>query len=49
MNSRKGLFTHSFFGTLKFAGGMAVIDSLREIHIKVCSARTVMYSQRHVC
>jgi hypothetical protein len=31
------------------SGGTLMNDSLREIHIKICSARTVMYSQRHVC
>lgn len=49
MNSQNGLATHSLFGTLKIAGGMVMIDSLREIHIKICSARIVMYGQRHVC
>lgn len=30
-------------------GDMAVNNSLREDHIKTCSVRRVMYSQRHVC
>ena len=49
VNSQNGLDTHSFFWTLKLGGGMVMIDSLREIYIKICSARIVMYSQRHVC
>ena len=49
MNSQNGLDSHSLFGTLKPAGGTVMIDSLREIHIKICPARIVMYSQRHQC
>jgi hypothetical protein len=30
-------------------GDMAMNNSLRENHIKTCSVRRVMYSQRHVC
>ena len=48
VNSQNGLDTHSFFETLKL-GGMVMINGLRKIHIKICSARIVMYSQRHVC
>jgi hypothetical protein len=48
VNSQNGFDTHSFFETLKL-GGMVMINGLREIHIKICSARIVMYSQRHVC
>ena len=48
VNSQNGLDTHSFFETLKL-GGMVMINGLREIHIKICSARIDMYSQRHVC
>ena len=49
VNSQNGLDSHSLFGTLKPAGGTVMIDSLREIHIKICPARIVMYSQRHQC
>lgn len=49
VNSQNGLDTHSFFWTLKLGECMVMIDSLREIYIKICSARIVMYSQRHVC
>ena len=49
MYSRNGLEGNHFFRTVKPAGGMVMIDSLREIHIKICPARIVMYSQRHQC
>jgi hypothetical protein len=48
VSSQNDLETHSFVGMLKL-GGRVMINSLREIHIKICSARIVMYSQRHVC
>ena len=38
-----------FLPDVEAGGGMVMIDSLREIHIKICSARIVMYSQRHIC
>ena len=46
---QSGFDRNYFFRMLKPVGGMVMIDSLREIHIKICSARIVMYSQRHVC
>jgi hypothetical protein len=46
---QNGLDRNSFFKTLKQARGMAMIDSLREIHIKIRPARIVVYSQRRVC
>jgi hypothetical protein len=30
-------------------GDMVIIDRLREIHIKICPARVVMYSRGHIC
>jgi hypothetical protein len=47
--SQNGLDRNYFFSTLRPAGGTVMIDSLREIHIKICPARIVMYSQRRVC
>ena len=46
VNSQNGFDTHSVFETLKLG---VMINGLREIHIKICSVRIVMYSQRHVC
>ena len=46
---QNGFDKNSFFRMLNPVGGMVRIDSLREIHIKICSARIVMYSQRNVC
>jgi len=46
---QNGFDRNAFFRMLKPVGGMVMIDSLREIHIKICSARIVMYSQRHIC
>ena len=35
---------------VEVCGDVDMIDcSLRENHIKICSERIVMYSQRHVC
>ena len=47
--SQNGLDRKYFFKTLKQASGMVMIDSLRKIHIKICPARIVVYSQRRVC
>ena len=47
--SQNGLDRKYFFKTLKQARGMVMIDSLREIHIKICPAGIVVYSQRRVC
>ncbi len=47
--SPEWLATHSFLGDGEVYGGMLRSDSLREIHLKTCLARIVMYSQRHVC
>jgi hypothetical protein len=48
VNSQSGLDGSSFFGDLEVCGGMVMMASLREIHIKICPAWIVMYSQRHV-
>ena len=47
--SQNYLDRNSFFSTLRPAGSTVMIDSLREIHIKICPARIVMYSQRRAC
>lgn len=42
--------TASHVGECRVEGRtMGMSDSLREIHIKSCLVRIVMYSQRHVC
>jgi hypothetical protein len=48
VNSQNGLDTHILSLNVEL-GGRVMINGLREIHIKICSARIVMYSQRHVC
>ena len=48
-NSQNGLDMHSIYLDVKVCGGgMVMTQSLREIHIKICPAWIVMYSQRHV-
>jgi hypothetical protein len=47
--SQNDLDRNSFFKTLKQARGTVMIDSLCEIHIKICPARIVVYSLRRVC
>ena len=49
VNRRNGFAAHAFLEDVEVSGGTLMNDSLREIHIKICSARIVMYSQRHVC
>lgn len=49
VNRRNGFATHAFFEDVEVCGGMLMNDSLCEIHIKICPALIVMYSQRHVC
>ena len=49
VNNQNGLATHSVLGDAKLCGDMVMSDNLREIYIKICPARIVMYSQRHVC
>ncbi len=47
VNRQNGLDTIFSLGRRSLRG-MVMIDGLREIHIKICPAWIVMYSQRHV-
>ena len=49
VNRRNGFPAHSLLEDVEVYGGMLMNDSLREIHIKICPARIVMYSQGHIC
>ena len=49
LNRRNGFAAHSLLEDVEVCGGMLMNDNLHEIHIKICPARIVMYSQRHVC
>jgi hypothetical protein len=49
VNRRNGFATDSFLEDGEVCWGRLMNDSLREIHIKICPALVVMYSQRHVC
>ena len=49
VNRRNGFAAHAFLEDVEVSGGTLMNDSLREIHIKICPALIVMYSQRHVC
>jgi hypothetical protein len=40
---------HSLFSGREVYEGMVMRKSMCEIHKKICPARIVMYSQRHVC
>ena len=49
VNRRNGIAAHTFLEDAHVTKGMPMNDSLCKIHIKICPARIVMYSQRHVC
>jgi hypothetical protein len=49
VNGRNNLDTYSFFENVEDRGGVVMIKNLCKIYIKICLARIVVYSQRHVC
>ena len=49
IHNQNSLDTNSLFGRLEPKRGTAMVSNLREIHIKICSARIVMYIQGHQC
>jgi hypothetical protein len=49
VDSQSGINAHSVIWNADVCGGMVTMDRLREIHIKICTARIVMYSRGHIC
>ena len=49
MSKDNSLAMYSLFEANGVCWSMVMMESLREIHIKICLARVVMYSQRHIC